>query len=450
MPELPGSFAALLSLLSPAFTAPSFATFCWLVVGFLARVGDHTVTGMLQAARRERVWHHSRAHEFFSRARWSVDELGLLLLEFLVATLLPAGAPLRLALDDSLFGRKVYGAHYHYDATAPAGGGRQIGFGNNWVVLALIVRLPFSGRAFSLPILFRLWRPEPRGKGEKAKARTPNPAFPSKPELARQLVDLVAARYPHRALELVGDSAYATSALRGLPARVTVTARLKANAALYGRKPPPTGKRGRPALKGKRLASLKAIADDPATGWEQTTASRGGKTETVFCHSFECLWYGVFGQQPVQVVIVRDPRRQDGYDIALVSTDLQASAAELIERYDERWSIEVCFEDAKQLAGVGQARNRSRKAVERTVPFGFLCQTLTVAWYALHGQAETDVRRRRLAAPWYQQKRAPSYQDMLASLRRELIITQYRAVTATTPKPPQISEPAQAPETAAA
>ena len=456
MPGLPGSLAGLLSLLAPAFTAPSFETFCFLTVGFLARVGEHTVTGMLQAARRERVWHHSRAHEFFSRARWSADELGLLLLDFLVATLVPTGASLRLAVDDSLFGRsgrKVYGAYYHYDATAPSGAGRQIGFGNSWVVLALVVRLPCSGRAFSLPLLFRLWRPAPRAKSRRAGApacrRASDPAYPSRPELARQLVELVAARYPAPTLELVGDSAYATGALAGLPARATITSRLKANAALYGPKPPPTGKRGRPALKGKRLPSLKQVAADPATPWQQTTVGRGGKTETVYCHSFACLWYGVFGQQPVRVVIVRDPTRTDGYDITLLSTDTAASAAQLIERYDERWSIEVCFEDAKQQTGVGQARNRTRKAVERTVPFGFLCQTLTVAWYALYGQAETDVRRRRLSAPWYQQKRTPSYQDMLASLRRELIITQYRAVTAHNPTPTQISQPAQALKAAA-
>ncbi len=323
MPGLPGSLAALLSLLAPAFTAPSFETFCFLVVGFLARVGEQTVTGMLQAARRERVWHHSRAHAFFSRARWSVDELGLLLLDLLVATLVPAGAPLRLAVDDSLFGRtgrKVYGAYYHYDATAPAGAGRQIGFGNNRVVLALIVRLPVLERAIGLPVLFRLWRPAPRVKsrraGVQARRRRPDPGYPSKPELARQLVDLICARYPARALELLGDSAYATGALAGLPARVTTTARPKANAALYGLKPPPTGKRGRPALRGKRLPSLKAIADDPATSWQQTSVGGGGKTETVCCHSLVCLWYGVFGQRPVRVVIVRDPKRRDGYDIA--------------------------------------------------------------------------------------------------------------------------------------
>jgi hypothetical protein len=460
MPALPiaGSLAALLSLLAPAFTAPSFETFCCLAVGFLARVGEHTVTGMLQAARRERRWHHSRAHEFFSRARWCPDRLGLLLLDFLVATLVPAGAPLRLAVDDSLFGRtgrKVYGAAYHYDATAAAGaGGRQLGFGNNWVVLALVVRLPCGRRAFGLPVLFRLWLPAPRVKsrraGGAASRRRPDPAYPSKPELARRLVDLVAARYPERALELLGDAAYATGALAGLPARATVTSRLKANAALYGPQPPPTGKRGRPALKGKRLPALKQIADDPTTAWEQTTVSRGGKTETVCWHSFACLWYGVFGGQPVRIVLVRTPKRTDGYDIALVSTDLRASAQQLIERYDERWSIELCFQDAKQLTGVGEARNRTRKAVERTVPFGFLCQTLVIAWYALHGKADADVHQRRLSAPWYQQKRSPSYQDMLVSLRRELIIAQYRTVTDRAPTATQISQPAHPLKTTAA
>jgi hypothetical protein len=103
---IPGSFAALLSLLSPVFTVPSFETFCWLVVGFLMRVGEHTVTGMLQAARLERVWHHSRAHAFFAERKWSPDRLGLLLLDFLVARFLSPGEPIVLAVDDTLFKRR--------------------------------------------------------------------------------------------------------------------------------------------------------------------------------------------------------------------------------------------------------------------------------------------------------------------------------------------------------
>jgi hypothetical protein len=66
------------------------------------------------------------------------------------------------------------------------------------------------------------------------------------------------------------------------------------------------------------------------------------------------------------------PRRsKTGYDLALVTTD---TAAQMIERYAARWSIEVAIEDARQLFGAGQARNRTARAVERTIPFQLACQ----------------------------------------------------------------------------
>ena len=86
--------------------------------------------GMLQAVRLERVWHHSRAHAFFAERKWCPDELGLLLLEFLVARFATADAPIRPAVDDSLFhraGKKVYGAAWQYDGSVPQGAGRQSG-----------------------------------------------------------------------------------------------------------------------------------------------------------------------------------------------------------------------------------------------------------------------------------------------------------------------------------
>jgi hypothetical protein len=96
------------------------------------------------------------------------------------------------------------------------------------------------------------------------------------------------------------------------------------------------------------------------------------------------------------------------------------TAAELIARYDSRWTIETRHQEAKA-HGVGEARNRVQKAVERTVPFGFLTQTITIAWYQLHGNPETDLTERRRASPWYRQKTTISYADMLAALRGELI-----------------------------
>jgi len=139
------------------------------------------------------------------------------------------------------------------------------------------------------------------------------------------------------------------------------------------------------------------------------------------------LWYSVFGSRRVQLVLVREVGDKQSYRIALISTDVAAPPAELVARYRDRWSIEVCFQDAKQVVGVGEARNRVPRAVERTVPFGFLCQTLSVAWYVLHGDPDADVRRRRLIAPWYPGKRDPSMLDVLASLRRALIRSEFQA-----------------------
>ena len=69
MCQVPSSLAGLLSLCRPAFTQPSFQTFSMLVVGFLGRIRDCTITGMLQASGLAGEWHHSRAHDFFARRR---------------------------------------------------------------------------------------------------------------------------------------------------------------------------------------------------------------------------------------------------------------------------------------------------------------------------------------------------------------------------------------------
>jgi hypothetical protein len=427
--HVPGSLDGLLSLLEPCFSQPAFQTFRALVVGFVGRVGEHTVTGMWQAARQAGRVHHSHAHDFFSRRRWDPDRLGLALLEFLVTVLVKDG-PLRFAVDDTLFGRsgrRVWGAHYLHDGAQPEGSGRRTRWGNCWVVVVLVVSLPcLGGRQVGLPILFRLFRP----KDDQ------HPDRRSQPELGRVLIDLILALFPDRAVQLIMDGAYASQAWRGLPGRVTLTTRMRANAALYAPAPGPTGKRGRPALKGKRLASLAKIAAD-ATFEPVTITSPDGRQRTAHVHRFGCLWYGPFHTQPLTVLLIRNPGTETGFDIALASTDTRAHTSDLIARYDSRWTIETCHQEAKA-HGVGQARNRVQRAVERTVPFGFLAQTITITWYQLYGDPDRDVRARRRHAPWYRHKQTVSYHDMLTALRRELIRAEYLAQAPRRTTTPQI------------
>jgi hypothetical protein len=109
--NLPVSLAGLLGALRPCFTGPSFATFCGLVAGLAGQVRRRTVCGMLPGAGLSRIWPHDRAHYFFARARWEIDELGLAVARVVVALLVPAGAAIEVAVDDSVFartGRRVF------------------------------------------------------------------------------------------------------------------------------------------------------------------------------------------------------------------------------------------------------------------------------------------------------------------------------------------------------
>ena len=423
MPVLPSSLSAIASLLCPVFSAPTFQIFEALLAGFLSRVGEHTVTGMWQAARLAGKLHHSRAHDFFARAAWCPDRLGLHLLDFLLERLSGPGAPITLAVDGTVFGRagrKVFGTSWHHDNAAATGGGFR--FGNCFVVVGLVVRVPALGeRAWCLPVLFRLWRPSPKPTKER-----PDPERrPSQQDLAAALVGLIAERYPERQVDIVGDSAFACKAMAPGTDRVTLTSRLRSNAVIHGPKPAPNGRRGRPRVKGCRLGTPGEIAARAgASEWQRLSVPGRGEVEALVV---EGLWYSVFGPRAVQVVIVRELADAEGYRIALLTTDTEAGAAAIIARYADRWSIEVAFQDAKHVVGVGEARNRVRKAVERTVPFGLLCQSIAVAWYALYADPVADVARRRRAAPWYSQKRDPSMLDVLAALRRELIRAEFLA-----------------------
>jgi hypothetical protein len=422
MLPVPASLMTLLAVFSPLFTAPSFRTFTMLACGFLARGGRRTVCGMLTGAGLSRLWSHDRAHSFFSRARWNPDDLGILAARLVVSLLVPDGAPVEVLIDDTLFrrrGRRVWASSWFHDGSAQ--GPAKTGFGNNWVILAVRVRLPMISRPVAVPVMAKLVI-----KGTTSASRL---------WLARRMATRLAAELPGRQIHVTADSAYAGEELTQLPDGVTWTTRLRSNAALYGLPPERTGKKGRPRLKGDRLPSLARIAATAA--FSQVTVTRYGKTETITAAALTCLWYYVTGKKPVTVILIRDKSRT-GFDLALVTTEKNPDIARVIERYAARWAIEVAIEDAKQLFGTGQARNRTARAVERTVPFMLACQALAVCWYATAGHHPADAEARRMAAPWYTSKAEPSTADMAAKLRRVIIATRFKRVYADLPEPEEI------------
>jgi SRSO17 transposase len=139
------------------FTSPSLRTFAALLTGLVAATGKRTVMGMLTAAGLSRAWSHDRAHAFFSRAVWNSETLGLALSHLIVRPLPPDGAALTVAVDDTLFkryGKKVLGVEWQHDGAAK--GPKLVGRGTCFVVLGLILELPFCSRPVCLPVMARL------------------------------------------------------------------------------------------------------------------------------------------------------------------------------------------------------------------------------------------------------------------------------------------------------
>jgi hypothetical protein len=402
---VPPSLLIVVEVLRPCFTAPSFVTMSALVTGALSASGPRTVTGMWQAAGLAGQAHWSRAHRFFSRAVWDLDAVGLALARAVVGRLAPDGAAVTVAVDDTLFhryGRKVHGAKYQHDGSAKGRDG--IGRGNCFVIVGVVAAVPFLARQVCLPVLFRLHIPKTSA---------------SKTEQARTMVDLLAQALPGRTIHVVGDALYRGPAWRGLPARVTFTTRLAANAVLHRPEPARTGRRGHPAWKGERLGTAADMA--ATTTWTRTRVTRYGVTEDVDMAVITCLWWGSLHRTPIRVVLVRDTGEARPYTLALATTDLTSTGEQIVARYASRWSIEQSIKDGKNLLGAGDAQSRLPAAVERTTPLGLANLTILVLWYDQAGQPTADLGSRRRAAPWYRHKRHVSIEDIIIAFRHARI-----------------------------
>ena len=430
---LPESFGTLLAAFRPCFTAPSYRNFEAIVAGWVHCLGRRTVTAVALASGALSERHISVFHRFFARAQWARDALGQVV--FLQALAwLPAGQPLLLLLDDTLArkgGKGISLASMHHDPLLSAGRKPFFSFGHVWVVLAIWVPLPLGdARGFALPVLFRLYTGSKRGgqadapsrprAGKRLATATAAAATRSrrtKLELARELIGLVAGWAPERTLYLVADSAYAgRTLLEQRPPNVHVLSRLRMDAALWT--PPPArtpGQKGRPRRRGTRLPTPQALAQT-RRHWHRLAVQLYGRQVTPQVFTLTALWYVALRDQPVRIVVVRDPagRRRDE---AFFCTDVTVGAAFLLESYARRWTIEVAFRDSKQQLGFEDPQNQAVKAVQRTAPLAFLVYDLVLLWSAERTRTHpgTDWLRR----PWDPHKTAPSFRDLLIALRRD-------------------------------
>jgi hypothetical protein len=395
-------------------STPVFTRFLILLTGWVF-APRRTITGMLVAAGVAGTQHHAAFHRVFSAARWSLDQVGLIVF-LLLKELLPEGT-VKLALDDTEAhkrGLKIFGVGMHHDPLLSTRKRPVLTWGHCWVILAVIVRLPCCpDRVFSLPILFRLHLNQDAAAGARRMHRT-------RTELAVELLDLLCAAHPELHFHLVADTTYGGESVLGhLPANCDLTSRLPMNARLY--EAPPArepGTRGRPRKRGAKLPTPAQMLRQ--RGHRMTHAVYGCKQKARVVDAV-ARWHNV-PERPLKVIAV-EPLRGGRPEQAFYSTRVEDTAELVIVGYAGRWSIEETNRGDKGDLGFEEPQGWSRLAVLRTAPIAMLLYSLIVLWFARVGHT----LYRPLVRPWYRQKTQPSFADMLRTLRRESLLAMISA-----------------------
>lgn len=403
-------------LIAPVFTTPGFCNALVVLVGWVLTQGRHAVTQALVATRVAGLRHHAAFHSFFSRGTWSPDELGLVLLGKIVELCVSPGAIVELVLDDTLCRKKgpeIFGLGSHLDPVRSTKAFRVLSFGHVWVVLSVVVRLPFSKRPWALPIMFRLYRTKQdcNRRGHK------DGEFYKKTELGRQMIDLLAQRLPNIRFRVAADDAYSNSTLLdGLPKSFVFVGSMRSDAVLTALPTPAEGKKGRRCLRGEPLPKPEALAK-ARQPWTKVEAFIYGSWKTLRVKTIDAQWYRGAGERLLRIVVVRVDHGAVPLRV-FFSTDLEMSTQLIIETYAGRWSTEACFRDLKQLLGFDESQARCKAAVERVAPFVGHIRTLLVLWF-LEGAVGTPLAELP-TRPWYRHKSGLCFADVLRAAQRSL------------------------------
>lgn len=397
---------------APAFTRPSFRNALVVFLGWVQICGGHAITEALVAAKVAGRRHHEAFHRLFSRNRWNKDEVGRLLFRSIVGRL-PDDAVIEAVVDDTLAsksGPKIFGLGSHIDPVQSTLRWKVLRFGHVWVVLSIVVKVPFSRRLWALPVLFRLYR----SKKECAQRRAPHR---TKPELAREMLEVVQRWGGGRRIRVTMDSAYSNRrVLRPLLDGMSVVGALWPKAKLFAKCPEYSG-HGQRHRYGEALPTPREILKDPRFPWHRCRVVLYGRERTVRYKTLEVLWKGVTRQHLLRVVLV-ESQRNDVKLRAYFSTDPTMTAPEILVTYAGRWSTEVCFRDLKQELGFADSQARKPAAVERTAPFVGYSYTTLVLWFSA-GACNSPLAQPPLR-PWYPHKKGLCFADIVRCAQRAL------------------------------
>lgn len=413
---LPSEFSKQISAFAPLFKKKVFEHAKVLLIGSLLVVGRRTVCSALRAVGLSEEKRFHKYHRVLSLAKWSCFKASRILLQMLVEHFFDASTPLVFGIDETIErrrGAKIKAKGIYRDAVRSSKSFFVKCSGLRWISFMLLTPISWANRIWALPFLTVLAPSERyhQKNGKRHKKIT---------DWARQMILQLSRWLPNRLIIIVADSSYAViELLAGVRNHACVITRLRLDAALYDFVPPrPKGKRGPKRKKGARLKNLQQLVDDPKTKWNKITIPQWynhGAVELLVCTGTAIWYHSGMTPLPIRWVLLKDPQGVIK-TTALLSTNLDLSAGEIINFFIQRWTVEVTFEEVRAHLGVETQRQWSDLAIARSTPILMALFSIITIW-------ADDLYKRNLVkikpCAWYQ-KSHPTFSDAIAAVRRQI------------------------------
>jgi hypothetical protein len=417
MPTLQAEYITILGSFARLFSQRIWKHAKILLIGAILSPAERTVTAALRVTGLSMEKHFQNYHRILNRAKWSSLEASHILLGMLINAFAMLG-PIIIGVDDTVERRRgdqIKAKGIYRDPVRSSRSHFVKASGLRWLSMMLLAPIPWAGRTWALPFLTVL-APSERyyeGKARRHKKLT---------EWAWQMVLQVRRWLPNRQLILVADSSFAVIELlfhlTQLKKPVCAITRFRMDAALYEPAKSKPGQRGRPRKKGKRLPTLKQVAENPRTSWKSFIVHEwyGEKKRKIEIASGTAVWFHCgHPALPIRWVIVRDPQKRFKTQ-ALLCTDLHLSAEQIVQWFPRRWQVEVTFHEVRTHLGVETQRQWADLSILRITPALLNLFSIVALLANVHARKDSLLIQQ---TAWYV-KKLPTFSDALNTVKQNL------------------------------
>lgn len=431
------AFTNLTDLWRPAFKRDkTHARIVRMSIGLVAALGRKTITGSACCrSLSEPVYADYKALTRENKADskdgsgWEVSDLSESMILEAVKEL-PPDAPVVLAIDDTCLrksGRQIPQARFCHDPLAPKFFDRPLCWGIRMLHCAIVLPPPpVNVEGYSRPVVITtVFKPVPAAEKPKGKEKGSAEAIAAyearKLEATVTKAAVEAIRFHRKVLDRAGmttreilcvvDGSYCNQhVIPHLPHHTHLIGRIREKARLRSALPKAfrTGRKFYGPDLPTPVKMLKAAWGGIRTGHFRY----GGRLRLVRYLDVPGVYWDATKRRPMRMILLRpsrynrggsrspkpnaDPNTKTiakrpvrrGYNrpAYLITSDLNAPAAMLVQAYLDRWQIEVLHREMKTDVGIGQTQVRNALANERTHSLQALTYaTLTLAAYRAYG-----------------------------------------------------------------